>query len=117
MGFRTVVMLSNDESSRWTSDPQLGEKIYRGASYVSGYDMNDPRNKSNLGYGRVVECTHADTETLVKLTHYTNFQPLTYGDWRVHGHNTTEEEQNLRLLARAANELGYRLVRKTKRSA
>jgi len=111
MGFRTVVMLSNDRSNEWSKDSELGSKIFRGMNYVGEKRFSD-HDFANLRYGRVVECTHADTETLVKLTHYENFQPLAYGDWRTFGHNTTEEEQNVRLLKRAAEELGYRLVKK-----
>lgn len=35
MGFRTVVMLSNDYAHEWEHDPKLGEKIAHAMNYAS----------------------------------------------------------------------------------
>lgn len=111
MGFRTVVMLNNDVSDKWSKDPLLGEKIQTAMNYA--HTTNEHRREfSRLGsYGRVVECVHADTQTLVRLDHYTGFEPLAY-KYRTFGPST--DEDRLRLLKEAAAEMGYRLVKKSK---
>jgi len=100
MGFRTVVMLSNDMCHEWSKDQELGQKIHRA--------MNS-RDSRVGNYGRVVECTHADTQTLAVLTHYEGFAPLTYNGSFKH-----EEDAaiSLRLIKEAAKSLGYNLVKK-----
>lgn len=109
MGFRTVVMLSNDVSHEWSKDPNLGEKIQMAMSYAHTTHP-DRKEWARVGnYGRVVECVHADTQTLVRLDHYTGFEPLAYTS-RTFGPST--EEDKLNLIKRAAEEMGYRLVKK-----
>ena len=108
MGFRTVVMLNNDWHSDWVKDPNLGVKISEAAGLVnrskrSGYNP--------LGqYGRVVECIHADTQTLARLDHYEGFEMLSQ-TWRTFGPST--EEDMIDLLKEAADKLGYRLIKKS----
>ena len=111
MGFRTVVMLNNDLTHEWSNDPKLGEKIQEAMNFA--HTSNEERKQwSRIGnYGRVVECVHADTQTLVRLDHYTGFEPLAYTS-RTFGPSTDEDK--LRLLKRAAEEMGYRLVKKSK---
>lgn len=100
MGFRTVVMLNNDWTHEWGRDPELGRKII--ASTVT---------RNTIGsYGKVVECVHADTQTLVRLDHYTGFETMAH-TWRTHGPSTKEDK--LRLIKDAAEEMGYRLVKKS----
>jgi len=111
MGFRTVVMLNNDVSDKWSKDPNLGSMIQEAMNFAH---TSDPERKewSRLrNYGRVVECVHADTQTLVRLDHYSGFEPLAYTS-RTFGPSTDEDKINL--LKRAADELGYRLVKKSK---
>lgn len=109
MGFRTVVMLNNDASNEWSKDPELGAKILQAMSYAGRKDDFYGSN-SRLGrYGQVVECTHADTQTLVKLDHYTGFEPLAYTT-RTFGPST--EDDMILLLKQAADKLGYRLAKK-----
>lgn len=109
MGFRTVVMLSNDQAHEWSKDPELGQKIRRAMNFTHSEDVYGPQS-SWIGYGRVVECTHADVQTLVRLDHYTGFQPLAYTS-RTHGPST--EDDAVRMLKEAAEKLGYRLVKKS----
>ena len=100
MGFRTVVMLNNDQAHEWQNDPLLGQKIVAGMNHIS----DEVGSISDMGYGRVVECQHADTVTLVRLGFYKRFEPLAYGSYKT---------DNLDLLKEAAATLGYRLVKKS----
>lgn len=100
MGFRTVVVLYNDQASEWSKDDKLGEKI--------SHAMNACRADGNLGYGKVVECCHADQITLAVLDSY-HFSPVAYSHWNS---GVDAEAQQLRLLKEAASKLGYRIVPK-----
>jgi hypothetical protein len=93
-------MLSNDRHSEWSKDAELGRKI--------GYAMND-RSGGNLGYGRVVQCVHADTQTLAVLDMYDGFTVLANGCWQ---HGQKDDEVALKLLKEAADKLGYSLRKK-----
>lgn len=110
MGFRTVVVLYNDQASTWEADANLGKKISRAMASAMG---PKPDREADLGYGKVVECTHADTQTLAVLDGY-NFKGLAYDHWWA---NKTDEELQLRLLKEAAEKLGYRLTRMPKKKA
>ena len=96
MGFRTVVILSND--SNWDQDPDLGRKIQRAMHLRQTFD-----------HGRVVECTHADTQT-IGIIDSLDFTPLAYDSWN---RDETKGEVNIKMLREAADKLGYRLVRKS----
>lgn len=105
MGWRTLVLFSNDRCSEWQHDPLLGQKI--------AYGMNSTHDKSldsmaNLSYGRVVQCAHADDQTLAVIDHY-DFKPIGYGMW---GRDETPEQRDLKLLRDAADRLGYTLTKK-----
>lgn len=101
MGFRTVVMLNNDFAQDWENDSDLGRKIALGMNHV-----NDPaRGFADLGYGRVVECVHADTVTLARIGFYERFEPMAYGSY--------DRTDDVTLLKEAAAKLGYRLVKKS----
>lgn len=110
MGFRTVVMLSNDWSHEWSKDPKLGEKIHHA---MSMHNFGRP-DESRIGsYGAVVQVTHADEQSLVRLDHYTGFEPIS-STCRRFGPST--DEDLLALVKSAADQLGYRLAKKpTKR--
>lgn len=105
MGYRTVVIFLNDHSSEWLTKPDLGQEILQASSYT--YDTS-VLSKANLGYARVVQCTHADTQTLGIFEHY-SFQPLLHSSW---GRDEDQEGMNFRMLQAAADSLGYNLVRK-----
>jgi hypothetical protein len=105
MGFRTLVLLSNDRCNEWGNDPLLGAKISGGMNDAMG-SMHGPN--ANLGYGRVVECTHADTVTLAVVDSL-QFRPLVHSFWN----REDLESTNLRMVKAAAEELGYRLVKKS----
>lgn len=105
MGFRTLVLLYNDQTGDWSNDPELGKKIMC-ASTSAMNRRQDP--DSRLDYGQVVECCHADTQTLAVVDSY-SFTPLGYSNWH---HNQQKRDMQVELLKKAADELGYRLVKK-----
>ena len=104
MGYRTVVVLYNDQASEWENDPELGKKIAHG---MNGVHMQD---NGDLHYGKVVECTHADTQTLAVVDGY-NFQPVAYEAWNS---CDTPSSVVMKLLRAAAKKMGYRLVKDNK---
>lgn len=107
MGFRTVVMLSNDMAHQWEKDPELGRKIGLAMNYANSPDRRDMASVD--GYGQVVECVHADCQTLAMLDGYAAFTHIdSQSGLRGDGANTAV----VRLLKSAANKLGYRLVKK-----
>ena len=106
MGFRTVVMLSNDWAHEWEKDPELGKKISRAASMLTHPEHGGGRVGD---YGAVVECVHGDTQTIAVVDGYTGFFPVAYS--MCHQHRP-EEQTKLELLKRAADEMGVRLVKK-----
>lgn len=107
MGYRTVVMLSNDMAHQWEKDPELGRKIGQAMSFANSPERRDMASVG--GYGQVVECVHADNQTLAMLDGYTAFTHIDAQPWaRGEGDNAAV----IRLLKSAANKLGYRLVKK-----
>lgn len=106
MGFRTVVMLSNDMAHEWQKDTELGQKIGRAMSFANDKARKDMASVG--GYGAVVECVHADNQTLAMLDGYTAFTHVDSQSWmRGEGDDTAV----VRLLKSAAKKLGYRLVK------
>lgn len=53
MGYRTIVVLYNDEQHVWEHDPELGKKI-----------SNSQRGNKEFDLGKVVEVAHADDQTI-----------------------------------------------------
>jgi hypothetical protein len=101
MGFRTVVVLNNDQTTEWEFDTKLGQRI----SWAAGSRCGDERE---LPYGRVVECVHADTQTLGYFDSH-RFVPLLYSNWT---RDETEAEVKLRMLKQLADSMGYSLRKK-----
>lgn len=106
MGYRTVVILSNDDMPSWENDPELGEKIASGAST----SYRTPDSRCGFQYGDIAECVHADQQSLMLIDGY-NAQTLTTSNWRP---GETEEETNLRVLKLLAEKMGYSLRKKNK---
>lgn len=110
MGFRTTVILYNDRASEWENDALLGKKIAQCMHFTSmtqGFG-NSPDLRASFGSGSVVECVHADTQTLAVLDSY-NFHPVAYSNWQ---REQTTDATALKLLKQAADQLGYRLIKK-----
>ncbi len=110
MGFRTVVILFNDQAHEWSKDAKLGEKI---SSAMNHAMSGKPSEESFIGYGRVVECVHADVQTLAVVDSY-NFKPLAHGHWH---QGQTDEDMQLKILKEAAEKLGYRLVKQPQKKS
>lgn len=108
MGYRTTVVLLNDHADTWENDPELGKKIAHGMNFAMGTMNEEDKREANLGYGRVVECAHADLNTLAVLSGY-NLQPVGYGSLH---RNTPAEDIALELLKSAADKLGFKLTKK-----
>jgi len=106
MGFRTVVMLSNDMCHEWEKDGELGRKISRAMNYASDKARKDMASVG--GYGTVVECVHADCQTLAMLDGYTAFTHIDSQPW---SRGDGDDTAIVRLLKSAAKKLGYRLVK------
>lgn len=108
MGFRTVVMLNNDAAHEWEHDPLLGRKIAQAMNHANGKQNNE---RAELGrYGAVVQCVHADTQSLAVLDGYSFFNEIAHKGWVK---DQSPDEVTLRLIKEAADRLGYRLTRKT----
>ncbi len=106
MGFRTVVVFNNDQASTWENDPELGKKIARDI-HRWHKDISTPLEM--IG-GKVLECVHADTQTLAVLDGYSG-EAVAHRMWY---HNQTKAERNIALLKELAENMGYRLVKKSK---
>ncbi|KVP17151.1 hypothetical protein [Burkholderia ubonensis] len=111
MGFRTLVLLYNDEAGKWSNDPTLGKQIMHASSHAMGA-IPGPDSRLECG-GRVVSCQHADSQTLAVVSSY-NYFPLSHGHWHP---GQQVEDMKLRLLKDAADALGYRLVKKSEKSS
>jgi hypothetical protein len=104
MGYRTTVILFNDQAEEWMKDPELGRKIFTATGRMNGLDPG------SLNYGRVVECCHADTQTLAVVDSY-NFEPISHDFFTM---NEPDADRNIKLLRMAAEKLGFELKKKTK---
>ena len=106
MGFRTVVVLSNDRADEWMNDPDRGKNIMTAASLKStGYADKYP---DPLPYGEIIEQVHADEQSVVFFDGYR-------GEVRAHGHwhrGQTQEQKDEALLKALADKLGYRVLKK-----
>jgi len=110
MGFRTTVVLYNDQCGAWGSDAQLGQKIAHGMNYAMNPEsVNKWDSPSNLDYGRVIECAHADTQRLLAMDGYMGHWMPGSAFYRA-GEN--KDDMKVRLLREAADAMGYKLVKK-----
>jgi len=103
MGFRTVVVLSNDRASEWENDPGLGQRIILAASMASFGGHEEA--KFNLPYGEIVEQVHADTQTVAFLDGYGG-KVMARSYWHS---RQTQDQKNLDMLKALAEKLGYRV--------
>ncbi len=99
MGYRTVVVLANDDQHNWEQDPELGKKIAKAAANVQRLGFQ------SFTYGSVVEVQHADCQRLVVLDSY-NGTPIAEKRWY---RNESRAEIEVALVRQAARQLGYRL--------
>ena len=103
MGYRTLVMLYNDEIGHWRENKNLGEDINQAMNYVgSGFAQN-----SHFRGGQVVSCEHADTQVLALVDSYV-YKPMAYSNW---SSSIANDDVAIQLLKDAAAKLGYRLTK------
>lgn len=109
MGFRTVVVLNNDQAHEWQNDPELGKKIMQ-AGYLRGWSKVwfEQHPDERLQYGEVIEQVHADTQTVAFLDGYGG-KAMAYSHWF---RGETEDQKNLKMLKSLADSLGYRISKK-----
>ena len=100
MGFRTVVILSNDYAHQWETDTQLGRKISQAAS------NRLVKDGSGFQYGSIVEVVHADAESLVHISSL-NSKVVAQEYWRP---GKTTEQYEIELLNRLAKKHKFNLV-------
>ena len=103
MGFRTLVVFNNDRASTWEIDPDLGKKIARDM-----FKYGEERTSLEQIGGKVVECVHADLQTLVIADGY-DARPVAHTHWY---RGQSQADQELALLHELANKLGYRVSKK-----
>ncbi len=104
MGYRTVVVFNNDQTSEWENDPELGRKIAQDM-----HKRDDGRSTPlNIIGGEVLECVHADTQTLAILDGYSGRVVVRTHWFR----GQTQEGQELTLLKELAEKHGYRIAKK-----
>lgn len=108
MGYRTVVVLSNDRASEWENDPELGRKIAHAMNFAMGTMTDEDARNAHFGSGRVVECAHADLNTLAMISNY-GMKTLGHGSWRS---GQEQDAAMLDLLKSAADRLGLTLTKK-----
>ena len=99
MGYRTVVVLANDDQHNWEQDPELGKKIAKSAANVQRLGFQ------GFAYGSVVEVQHADCQRLVVLDGY-NGTAIAEKHWY---RSESQAEIEVALVRQAAKKLGYRL--------
>jgi hypothetical protein len=105
MGFRTVVVLNNDQAHEWQNDSELGGKIMQAASF-KGWVIDQRFDR--FEYGEIIEQVHADTQTVAFLDGYGG-NAMAYSHWF---RGETDEQKNLKLLKALADSLGYRVSKK-----
>lgn len=104
MGYRTVVVLNDDLHHIWANEPNLGHFIGRAATRTANSGKAEPVG-TNFGY--VVECVHADTQTLGFFDSFSFIRAATQQSL-----SKITDEQKISLLKDAAAELGYTLRKK-----
>lgn len=102
MGFRTIITLNNDYADRWERSPDLGRKIM-----ALSAAREDRIYAAGIGLS-LVECTHADTQSLIIADGYAA-KATAYSWWR---RDQTIEQRDLALLKEFADRLGYRVSKK-----
>jgi len=111
VAYRTVVILYNDDSKEWIADPELGRKIAQAAAIRTTGIVYPDLAQQGLSYGEVVECIHADTDTLAYISNY-RFVPLARLPFPLHA--STVIDPDVELLRAAAKKMGFDLIPSSK---
>ena len=106
MGYRTTLIINNDNLDLLTSDPDITNKIK--TAILGG-------NNGNLGpLGCVVEQAHANMTKLVVLGHNGSFSIKELSMMNTRCVNVEDSDLLiLELLRQAADNLGYKLIKKS----
>lgn len=105
MGYRTIIVLDNDEANVWGNNP-LGKAI----TVASGKKISNRGGEILLNgfqIGTVIDCEHADTESIV---HFSSLHGTTLGR-SFYNSRMTEEEQREAMIVELAESMGYKLVK------
>lgn len=111
MGFRTLVLLNNDRQLDWEDEWALGKKIHH-----SQFSRKGERQELEDVGGKVIQCCHTDTKTLLVVDHL-DAHDITYpaidqDTGKISGLPASEV---LALLKQAAGQLGFNLTKKPKK--
>lgn len=109
MGFNSSVFVSNDSLHEIEEDSDFGAKLAQAIQrhYSSGEPTYiDGKNRSRVAC--VVSCSHADSTTVVAVG---GNHASVLGEIANQGKHSKEEDQ-VELIKRLAEQLGYRLVKK-----
>ena len=110
MVYRTTIILNNDFLELLTDDPGIGRKI---KNAVSEYRFFNNEDFGNLG--NVVEQDHADVAKLVIIGENGQFDITELASIAMHPGAPNDDSAKLILLAKAADKLGMKLIKKPKR--
>lgn len=105
MGYRTIIVLNNDEANVWGNNP-LGKAI----TVASGKKISNRGGEillNGVQIGNVIDCEHADTESIV---HFSSLHGTTLGR-SFYNSRMTEEEQREAMIVELAESMGYKLVK------
>lgn len=107
MGYRTIIILDNDDTNLWGDNP-LGKAI----TSASGMKISNQGGEIMLGghqIGTIIDCEHADIESLV------HFSSLSGTVLAKDFYNSRVSEQELRenMLKEIDSSMGFTLVKNT----
>lgn len=105
MGYRTIIVLNNDEANVWGNNP-LGKAI----TVASGKKISNRGGEillNGVQIGNVIDCEHSDTESIV---HFSSLHGTTLGR-SFYNSRMTEEEQREAMIVELAESMGYKLVK------
>lgn len=114
MGYNTSVIVLNDALSNIEQDGDFGKNLARAIDVSASYDQYRRKDVSAKGFvnaASVIETHHADYTRLVA---FGGNHATALGSGHRCPHHTPEGQEEI--LRRLADELGFRLVKNTKRS-
>lgn len=112
MGWNSTVVVLNDALGDIERDPDFGKKL---GSAIMSYQMRhgqgvDVTAGCHCNAARVIETHHADNTTLVAIGGNDGEKYVETFGW-----NLTDDKFKLRILQEFADQLGYRVVKKSKK--
>ena len=112
MGFNSVVIVMHDALNEIKEDKEFGEKLYYACLRDYEDKPRDIQSGCSVNAATVVATAHADLIHLIAAGgNYGSIINTMFERYYHHG----DKEAELKLLKKAASELGYRLVKKPKK--